>query len=243
MSLVKRLSEAPVLITKLPRLCLNGLNGLPDSAGVYFVLDPAERVWYVGLAVSLRQRWQAHEHLNDCRSNGAEFVALREIPTDHERRELERRCIKFFRPPINDRMNNPDLPTVDFGLSPQKEVERFLRLQIQKRIIEMEIELLKPNLISQCDASSDGKITHALGTISPRDFISYGYSPEVERLAADLKTRRDAERSDGISSVKGLKRSPVARINPFSLREAFDIHFDELSFSDEAEGEQGLEAA
>ena len=62
-------------------------------------------------------------------------------------------------------------------------------------------------------------------------------------MAEDLKTRRDKERSAGTTSVKGVKRSPVAKINPFSLREAFDIHFDDLSIGEEAEGEQSLEAA
>lgn len=54
MSSIQRLKDTPVTIGKLSRLPFLSLGGLPDSGGVYFVLDQADRVWYVGSAVSLR---------------------------------------------------------------------------------------------------------------------------------------------------------------------------------------------
>jgi len=243
MSTVSILSESPVSIGKLSRLSLTSLNGLPDSGGVYFAIDRGQRVWYVGLATSLRQRWMAHEYFEECHSNGVESIAWVEVSSDSARRELERSCIKFFRPPINDRMNHPDLPRIAFGLSPDQEVERFMRLQIQKRLIEMEIELLKPNLVSQCEGRTDGKITHYLGTISAQNYTTWTFSAEVDRLAKELKEQKAKEKANGSATVKGVKTSPIARVKAQKLNEATEIHFDDVLNEDESGEDQDLEAA
>ncbi len=240
---LERLLESPVSIGKLPRLPLLALSGLPDTGGVYFALDQGERVWYVGLAMSLRQRWRAHEHLEACRGNGVENIAWSECSSDSTRKELERKCIKFFQPPINDRMNHPELPTIAFGLSPDQEVERFIRLQIQKRLIDMELEMLKPNLVSHCQARPDGKITHALGTITAQVYRSWLFSSEVDRLAQELKDQKASEKVECVATVKSTKLSPVTRVNPIALRGATKIHFDDLLTDCESDESRELEAA
>lgn len=139
-------------------------------------------------------------------------------------------------------MNSPELPRIDFGLSPDKEIERFLKLQIQKRLIEMEIEVLKPNLVSQCEAARDGNIKHILGTLSARVFETWAFSPEVDQLSKQLKDQKAQEKDAGIATVATEKRSPVASINPGALSEALEIHFDDLPQLEDQDQTQDLAA-
>ena len=48
-------------IYSLPKVPRQQPELLPDFGGLYFALDGAQRVWYVGQAASLKQRLTTHE--------------------------------------------------------------------------------------------------------------------------------------------------------------------------------------
>ncbi|WP_427157564.1 hypothetical protein ACQFX9_18590 [Aliinostoc sp. HNIBRCY26] len=54
--------NADEYILKLPSLALNTRELLPETAGIYYVVDENGVVWYVGKAKNLRNRWLGKSH-------------------------------------------------------------------------------------------------------------------------------------------------------------------------------------
>ncbi|MDI9637647.1 hypothetical protein QM565_18110 [Geitlerinema splendidum] len=50
------------LILKLPKVSLSSKDLLPESSGLYYVLDSSNMVWYIGQAKNLYKRWQGKAH-------------------------------------------------------------------------------------------------------------------------------------------------------------------------------------
>jgi hypothetical protein len=91
--------RAPFQVSKLARTPLNQLELLPAASGVYLGIDDANRVWYVGLAGSLRDRLRAHERMSDFRTRSVTVIAWKEF--EEERcYEVETAAIQFFGPPL-----------------------------------------------------------------------------------------------------------------------------------------------
>jgi excinuclease UvrABC nuclease subunit len=133
---IPRLRTPPFEIESLPKLDLTGLSNAPAQPGVYLAIDDAGRVWYVGIADSLRQRLTAHDRLNDFQSHGVSHIAWLNESRPENRREIEKQLIEFCHPPLNNQNNFNNLPTFDYGLSQEEEVERFFKLRIQQKLIE-----------------------------------------------------------------------------------------------------------
>jgi hypothetical protein len=147
----------PIQIDALARVALPSPEMLPDCPGIYFALDNADRVWYIGMAESsIRDRVKAHDRMSDFKRKSVTCIAWESV----ERlacRGREAALIDFFHPPLNDVKNFNRMPEYDLGLTPEQEIERFLRLRIRLKVIELELEKLKPNIVTRCDQSG-GKI-------------------------------------------------------------------------------------
>lgn len=68
-------------------------------------MDTANRVWYVGLADSLRARLAVHDRLPHFKKNGVTSIAWQFETDDKRRRHLEKELIEFFHPPLNFQHN------------------------------------------------------------------------------------------------------------------------------------------
>jgi predicted GIY-YIG superfamily endonuclease len=53
---------ADLNILALPKVVLQAKQILPEYSGIYYVLDEANNVWYIGKAKNLRKRWQGKAH-------------------------------------------------------------------------------------------------------------------------------------------------------------------------------------
>ena len=135
-------------ISSLAKISLEQRANLPAEPGVYFAVDDANRVWYIGLADCIRERLAVHDRLSDFKENGVTSIAWRCEGSPQRRRALERELIEFCHPPLNAQHNFHALPALDLGLTPDEEIERFLRLRVQYKLIELELELLKPNIVT-----------------------------------------------------------------------------------------------
>lgn len=89
------------------------LAGLPDSPGVYQMLDEAGKILYIGKALSLRNR--VRSYFQDSASHGPRTIAMvervvdvRTIVVDNEVEALilEANLIKFHQPPFNVRLRD-----------------------------------------------------------------------------------------------------------------------------------------
>lgn len=216
MNPLERLPTIPITIQSLAQTPLSQLANLPAEPGIYFAVDEACRVWYIGIADSIRARLAGHDRLDDFRESGVSAIAWKTEYSSPGRRSMERELIERFHPPLNAQHNFNSLPAIDFGLSPDQEIERYFRLRIQQKILELEIELLKPNIVTRCEQMG-GKITHRLGTINRQSYKSWAFSEKVAELQEALKQTKKAERENGIATVKSVTVSPVARINAAAL--------------------------
>ena len=215
---------------------LSQLANLPAEPGIYIAVDDANRVWYVGIADSIRERLTNHDRTADFKDRGVTALAWVQEQSPMRRRSLEKELIEYFHPPLNKQHNFNALPSMDLGLTPEQEIERFFRLRVQIKLIELELELLKPNIVTMCEQASGNKILHRLGTISRQLFKSWQYSAETDSKNEALKLARKAEKDNGTAKVKSISVSPVARLNASVLSEEVAILVSSIEKIEEVEG-------
>ena len=168
---VKTLRRPPLDVGAAARMPLTQLSNLPDEPGVYLAIDDGNRIWYVGIADSIRERLVNHDRMDDFKGSGVTAIAWRSEENTQSRRCLERDLIEYCHPPLNTQHNFQKLPAVDLGLTPDEEIERFLRLRVQLKLVELELESLKPNIITRCQQAGS-RIEHRLGIIYPQAYKS-----------------------------------------------------------------------
>jgi hypothetical protein len=233
--------KPPLEIADLAKAPLNQLDLLPASAGVYFAVDSAGRVWYIGRAGSIRERLREHNQMPKFREHGVTLVAWQPEADDTRCGALEEELIKCYHPPLNFQHNFTELPRIDFGLSPDAEVERFLRLKIQLKLIMLEVAALSPNIVTQCERAG-GKISHQLGTVTYQTYESWQFSKEAQKLKQELLQRQKDEKEDGRAVVISLTTSPKAKPDPSSMFSELAIRLSPLFEADSAQGTDEGEA-
>jgi len=206
----------PIDIASLPKAPLGQTTILPAQAGIYFAIDNAYRIWYIGIAKSIRERITIHDRIDDFKRSNVTAIAWKAEEENAACRSLEKELIEFYHPPLNCQNNFNRLPAVDLGFTPDQEIERFLRLRVQLKLIELELETLKPNLVTRCEQAG-GKIDHPLGSIRCQTYKSWQYSDEIELLKLKLQGLQKNDRESGAAKVKSEKIGPVARLNGDAL--------------------------
>src|SRR5262245_16662461 len=88
------LPKPPLETGSLGRASLGEPEKLPAEPGVYLALDNAGRVWYVGIAESIRARLAAHDRTDDFRASHVTAIAWKSVQEPSERRRLESDLIK-----------------------------------------------------------------------------------------------------------------------------------------------------
>lgn len=232
------LRKPPIDIESLAKVPLGNFSQLPDQPGTYLAVDNANRVWYIGIATSLRDRLQNHDRLEDFRRKSVTQIAWQQLEA-MQCRAREEELIAFFHPPLNDQHNFHALPECDLGLTPDQEVTRFLRLRMQLKLIEMELESLKPNVVTQCQ-NSGGTLQHPLGSIRIQPYKTWMYSEQIELLKLRLKNAKKEEEQNGSATVKSEKLTPVARLNQEALSQEVRLYL--ARFKDDEGPDEMLEA-
>ena len=134
-------------INKLPRISLGDFKNLPDSPGIYFALDGASRVWYIGISTtSLRNRHSNHEKMPEFKDNNIQHIAFFIWNDIEELESWEIGYIQKFNPPLNLNHKAMSLPQINLGYSEG----RFREIK--------SIKELKPNLVTLLE-NEGGKIS------------------------------------------------------------------------------------
>src|SRR5689334_1700311 len=102
-------------IASLPSVAVADRLRLPGGTAVYFVLNAAGEVIYIGSALSLRTRWSSHRLRKDCEATGAARIAWMRCDDFKEAMTREVELIFSIKPPLNQRgktkkMRVPRLP-------------------------------------------------------------------------------------------------------------------------------------
>jgi hypothetical protein len=100
-------------IKKLAKTLLGDHNNLPDSPGIYFALDAASRVWYVGISTtSLRNRHAKHEKISEFKEHKIQHIAYFTWTDANDLEEWEIGYIRKFDPPLNMNHCQKELPQI-----------------------------------------------------------------------------------------------------------------------------------
>jgi hypothetical protein len=198
-------------IYDLAKAPLTSLSLLPADPGLYFAVDDSSRVWYVGLAVSLRDRLTTHDRIADFRSCGATHVAW-EVDHDAESRIMrEKDLIRLFDPPLNDLCRPGRKPLIALGRTKEEEIERFIAIKQLQSELDFELNQLKANIVTHCELNA-GKIHLEFAKVFLSSRTTFSYSTEVESMAASLKARKKEEESNGSAIISSSVVFPVVRL-------------------------------
>lgn len=128
--------------------------------------------------------------------------------------EDEAEVIGEYDPPLNSK-NDYRLPyAVVDNLTSQQCLDRYVEVKNLIKELEAEANALKPNVISYIeDNASDGKKYigkkfRAYIQRSPR----YTYSAKLQKLEAQLKAGKEAEREQGVAVISSYVVYPMIRL-------------------------------
>lgn len=200
-------------VKKLGKSLLGKHEDLPDAPGIYFAIDSAHRVWYVGISTtSLRQRHSGHEKLENFKTNKVQHIAYYVWNDTEDLQSWEIEAIHKFDPPLNMDHTNQDLPQTDLGYGEEHFIDRYREIKQQIKMLERELEQLGPNLVTLLEANggaiSDKQLGYT-GYIGKRQ--SWQYSPETSAMDEQLKNIQEKERKAGIATVSSVSTYPVFR--------------------------------
>lgn len=200
-------------IKKLGRVLLGDHNNLPDSPGIYFALDAASRVWYVGISTtSLRNRHAKHEKLSEFKEHKIQYIAYFVWTDVSDLEEWEIGYIQKFDPPLNMNHTKKELPQINLGYSEENYINRYKEIKQHIALLEQELEELSPNVVTLLERKG-GKISDKLlgfsGYLATKK--SYQYSSKVGSLRELLKQTQKQEEEDGTATVKSITIYPVFR--------------------------------
>lgn len=202
------------VIKKLPKVSLDNVGQLPTSPGIYFVIDAANRVWFVSY-VTDNLRLYVTEKVSDMRQvfyrNRIETIAYFPWSEVDDLQLWYEECLKKFKPIFNGEADdNDELPISDLGYSRHQYLSRYKELKAMSKEIDNEIEELKPNIVSIVE-ENDGKVKtdEYMATLGNRTV--YQYSEEVTKLEDVLRVLKKQEETNGIAKVKSVSIFPIVR--------------------------------
>jgi regulator of replication initiation timing len=198
-------------IKKLAKVLLNQTDNLPDTPGLYFAVDAANRVWYIGKSESsLRASHEQHERLNDFITNRVDKIAYLAWNDMDDINEWEKELIAKFNPPLNDLFAPEDLPIVELGYDKEKYLLRYKEIRLMIDTLSKELEELKPNLVTLIE-ENEGKIKTPSFNAYLGKRTTYNYSEAVESLEAKIKVLKKDEEKNGVATVKNFSVFPIVR--------------------------------
>jgi hypothetical protein len=198
-------------IKKLGKVSLGDHNNLPDSPGIYFAIDSASRVWYVGISTSsLRQRHSQHEKQQQFKKNKVQHIAYFVWNDEQDLNEWEFGYIQKFDPPLNMNLTQKDLPQINLGYNEEHFVSRYKEIKQQIALLSLELEELKPNLVTLLEVNG-GKLKTSDFSGYTQSRRSWQYSKEIETKKQEIKLLEEQEVKSGVATVKSLTTYPVFR--------------------------------
>lgn len=194
---------------KLPRIPLGQVNLLPESPGLYLVIDGANRVWYVGQASNLKERHQNHEHLPEFKKHKCTYVCPFIWEDSDDLDFWERENINHYQAPINENLH--EAPILDLGYDSNQYLDRYAEIKMMISNLTTELEQLKPNLISVLEQQPEGKIKTEYTTAFITRRKVWQYSQEVENFKEQVKQLKKQEEENGTAVLIGHTIFPVVR--------------------------------
>jgi len=85
----------------LPSLPIEQRKNLPNTSGVYFVIDSSGNVLYIGRSSNFQQRWIKHHKSDELQKLTNISLTWIEVSETSSLPEIEAALIEWFNPPLN----------------------------------------------------------------------------------------------------------------------------------------------
>ena len=95
-------------IKQLPFVPTFSTRGLPEAAGIYFVVDCGDRLLYIGKSVNMKQRWGAHMMKEFARNSQSDLRVHYLVTDERDLDGVESTLIMVHRPPMNSAHPTPN---------------------------------------------------------------------------------------------------------------------------------------
>lgn len=90
----------------LPSVPLDCRKDLPEYPGIYFAIDNAGTVQYIGRSSNIRQRWLQHHRYNQLEALGSVAVAWLQVSDNLLLPSIEAALIEYFQPLLNNQVTS-----------------------------------------------------------------------------------------------------------------------------------------
>lgn len=202
------------VIKKLPKVSIDNVSQLPTSAGMYFAIDAANRVWFVSFVTDNLQGY-VFDKVIDMREvfyrNRIDAIAYFPWSEVDDLKLWYSECLQKFKPIFNGEADLDDeLPISDLGYSRNQYLSRYKELKEMAKAIDAEIEELKPNIVSIVE-ENDGRVKTQEYMAYLGNRTVYQYSEEVTKLEDVLRVLKKQEETNGIAKVKSVSIFPIVR--------------------------------
>lgn len=225
MKLVPKFDASTIDIDSLPSIPFAERKAnLPNSSGIYFVLDASRTVLYVGRARKMLTRWRGN-HAGH-RFAEASIIAWVAVDDHYMLPQMEDACIEHFRPTLNknprpsrvprEPLPRPSLPQWIWDLMPHLD-HMFGRSPNRKGVRKLGLT----EALRECQAIT---LTNPEAGRKLQAYIDWMFSEWLEEISPEPKTDADLVRASAELYAARLESKPshVQREQALALRATVD---------------------
>lgn len=197
-----------IAVKKMPKIALSERDELPESPGLYFLLDNAGRVYYLAACINIKSDILNNLLLEDFLASKAEFIHYFLWEDIDDLSHWEDEYLAKLDPPLNKGSN--ELPISNLGYSESQFIERYKEINSMIAELEKELNELRPNIVSLIENNGDTIRLDGITAYLNRR-TTFEYSTEVSKLSTQIKELKKKEEKTGVAIPKSVTVFPVVR--------------------------------
>jgi hypothetical protein len=89
-------------LSSLPSIPLDERKNLPECSGIYFAINSAGEIQYIGRSTNIRQRWLQHHRYTQLKALGSVQIAWLQVSDSLLLPGIESALIEYFQPLLNN---------------------------------------------------------------------------------------------------------------------------------------------
>lgn len=197
-----------IAVKKMPRVALSKRDELPESSGLYFLVDNAGRVYYLAACDRIKTDVLDNPLLKDFLASKAEFIHYFLWQDMEDLSHWENEYLVKLDPPLN--RGSDELPVTNLGYSESQFIERYKEINLTIAALEKERDELRPNIVSLIENNGDTIKSNGITAYLNRR-TTFEYSTRVSILNQQIKELKKEEEKTGVAIPKSVVVFPVVR--------------------------------
>lgn len=197
-----------IAVKKMPKVALSKRDELPESSGLYFLVDNAGRVYYLAACDRIKSDVLDNPLLKDFLASKAEFIHYFLWQDMEDLSHWENEYLVKLDPPLN--RGSDELPVTNLGYSESQFIERYKEINLTIAALEKERDELRPNIVSLIENNGDTIKSNGITAYLNRRTI-FEYSTRVSILNQQIKGLKKEEEKTGVAIPKSVVVFPVVR--------------------------------